>query len=220
MARTLPAVNGVRILRDGKSVHEVANPAPGSTVNFTPTAAWRPACTNIPYVQCRRLATDIPRRLEIYIGIDVPDAPRAVVLSEFEGKGSPRMGGSRRRYSRRLCGCGDAHIFHSARRRRDGIHRTEGNLFSEEIGDPGQQFDLSYAVVAINEKGTGPIAPSQTRFLWDVHTLFPSRNRLRMPSARITGESGIPRWARLCFLISSLPTVTAVLFFREWRQYR
>ncbi len=81
----LPAVNGVRILRDGKSVHEVANPAPGSTVNFT-DSGMEAGMHKYSVCAVSEAGDGYPAQTEIYIGIDVPDAPRAVVLSEFEGK--------------------------------------------------------------------------------------------------------------------------------------
>ncbi len=155
----LPAVNGVRILRDGKSVHEVANPAPGSTVNFT-DSGMEAGMHKYSVCAVSEAGDGYPAQTEIYIGIDVPDAPRAVVLSEFEGKAVLE-------WAAPVAGIHGGYVdvetlTYSIQRAGGEMVSTgqKGTSFSEEIGDPGQQFDLSYAVVAINEKGTGPIAIS------------------------------------------------------------
>ena len=155
----LPAVNGVRILRDGKSVHEVANPAPGSTVNFT-DSGMEAGMHKYSVCAVSEAGDGYPAQTGIYIGIDVPDAPRAVVLSEFEGKAVLE-------WAAPVAGIHGGYVdvetlTYSIQRAGGEMVSTgqKGTSFSEEIGDPGQQFDLSYAVVAINEKGTGPIAIS------------------------------------------------------------
>ena len=101
-----------------------------------------------------------PAQTEIYIGVDVPDTPRAVVLSEFEGKAVLE-------WEAPVAGIHGGYVdvetlTYSIQRAGGEMVSTgqKGTSFFEEIGDPGQQFDLSYAVVAINEKGTGPIAIS------------------------------------------------------------
>lgn len=156
---SLSAVNGVRILRDGESVHEVANPAPGSTVNFT-DSGMEAGMHKYSVCAVSEAGDGYPAQTEIYIGVDVPDTPRAVVLSEFEGKAVLE-------WEAPVAGIHGGYVdvetlTYSIQRAGGEMVSTgqKGTSFFEEIGDPGQQFDLSYAVVAINEKGTGPIAIS------------------------------------------------------------